>query len=62
MIQHMERHLESDLFMESLRRNSYSMSRDELLVLVHQLTHAYTVQRSAALWAVNEAAKHGRPA
>ena len=56
-----EPHLESDLFMETLRRQSYSMSRDELLVVVHQLTHAYTIQRASTIWAISEAARNGHP-
>lgn len=34
------------------------MSKDELLVVIHQLTHAYSVQRAAAIWAVNQAAEN----
>ena len=44
--------LSADLFMERLRRQSYKMDRDELLILVHQLTHAYTMQKSATDWAL----------
>ena len=57
----MERNLHCDLFMENLRRSADSMDRDELLMLVHHLTHAYTVQRSATDWAINEAINNGRP-
>jgi hypothetical protein len=56
----MERNLYCDLFMENLRRSADSMERDELLMLVHHLTHAYTVQRSATDWAINEAIGNGR--
>ena len=56
----MERNLQCDLFMENLRRSADSMDRDELLMLVHHLTHAYTVQRSATDWAINEAIINGR--
>jgi hypothetical protein len=55
--------LTTDLFMERLRRSADSMSRDELLVVVHQLSHAYSVQRAASVWAANQAAEnltHGR--
>jgi hypothetical protein len=44
--------LEADLFMERLRRQADRLSRDELLILVHQLTHAYTTQKSATDWAL----------
>ena len=50
--------METDLFMERIRRSAESMSRDELLVVVHQLSHAYSVQRAAAVWAVNQAAEN----
>lgn len=50
--------LGTDLFMERIRRSAESMSRDELLVVVHQLSHAYSVQRAAAVWAVNQAAEN----
>ena len=48
----------TDLFMERIRRSADSMSKDELLVVIHQLTHAYSVQRAAAIWAVNQAAEN----
>lgn len=54
----------TDLFMERMRRAAESMPRDELLVMVHQLTHAYSMQRAATIWAVNQAAanlNYGRP-
>lgn len=50
--------LTTDLFMEKLRRSAESMSREELLIVVHQLSHAYSVQRAASNWAVNEAAEN----
>ena len=50
--------LETDLFMEAIRRSAESMPRDELLIVVHQLSHAYSVQRAAAVWAVNQAAEN----
>lgn len=50
--------LETDLFMERIRRTAESLDREGLLVLVHQLTHAYSVQRAAACWAVNQAAEN----
>ena len=56
----MERNLSCDLFMENLRRSADSMDRDELLMLVHHLSHAYTIQRSATDWAINEAISNGR--
>lgn len=49
-------HLESDLFMENVRRNAANMSREELLMVIHHLSHAYSVQRAATNWAINEAA------
>jgi hypothetical protein len=52
--------METDLFMERIRRSADSMSRDELLIVVHQLSHAYSVQRAAAVWAVNQAAENLR--
>ena len=53
-------HMESDLFMETVRRSAESMSRDELLMVVHHLTHAYSTQRAATNWAINQAAcRHG---
>jgi len=55
----MDLNLGCDLFMENLRRSSYSMDREELLMLVHHLTHAYTVQRSATDWAISEAIRNG---
>jgi hypothetical protein len=55
-------HLTSDLFMENLRRQSESMSRDELLLVIHHLSHAYSIQRAATNWAISEAASYGRPA
>ena len=52
--------MESDLFMETVRRSAESMSRDELLMVVHHLTHAYSTQRAATNWAINQAARrHG---
>lgn len=53
-------HLESDLFMENLRRQSESMTRDELLLTIHHLSHAYSMQRAATNWAICEAANYGR--
>lgn len=50
--------ISTDLFMETLRRNAETMSRDELLVVVHQLSYAYSVQRAATVWAVNQAAEN----
>lgn len=56
-------HLESDLFMETVRRSAESMTRDELLMVVHHLTHAYSTQRAATNWAINQAAsRHGHSA
>lgn len=52
--------METDLFMERIRRSAASMSKDELLIVVHQLSHAYSVQRAAAVWAVNQAAENLR--
>lgn len=52
--------METDLFMERIRRSASGMSRDELLIVVHQLSHAYSVQRAAAVWAVNQAAENLR--
>lgn len=52
--------METDLFMERIRRSANGMSRDELLIVVHQLSHAYSVQRAAAVWAVNQAAENLR--
>lgn len=49
-------HLESDLFMENLRRNAEKMTREELLMIIHHLSHAYSIQRAATAWAINEAA------
>lgn len=54
----MQPSLSTDLFMERLRRDAETMSRDELLMIVHQLSHAYSVQRAAAIWAVNQAAEN----
>lgn len=44
--------------MERIRRSADSMDREELLIVIHQLTHAYSVQRAAACWAVNQAAEN----
>lgn len=57
-------HIESDLFMETVRRNAENMSREELLMVIHHLSHAYSVQRAATNWAINEAAgaNHGHSA
>ena len=58
----MDLNLGCDLFMENLRRSSYSMDKEELLILVHHLTHAYTMQKSATDWAIKQAIYNGRPA
>lgn len=46
--------------MENLRRQSESMTRDELLLTIHHLSHAYSMQRAATNWAICEAAGYGR--
>lgn len=53
----MEPHAESDFYMEQLRRQAETMSRDELLMVVHHLSHAYSTQRAATAWAINEASQ-----
>jgi hypothetical protein len=50
--------ISTDLFMERIRRAADTMTKDELLIVVHQLSHAYSVQRAAAVWAVNQAAEN----
>lgn len=52
--------ISTDLFMETIRRSADSMDREELLMVVHHLSHAYSVQRAAAIWAVNQAAENLR--
>lgn len=52
--------ISTDLFMERIRRSADSMDREELLMVVHHLSHAYSVQRAAAIWAVNQAAENLR--
>lgn len=56
----MQPSISTDLFMETIRRSADTMTRDELLMIVHHLSHAYSVQRAAAVWAVNQAAENLR--
>ena len=53
-----ERCLQADMFAERLRRSARGMSRDELLVVVDDLSRLYENQRAALTWAVGEAARN----
>lgn len=53
-----ERCLQADMFAERLRRSAREMSREELLVVVDDLSRLYANQRAALTWAVDEAARN----
>ena len=53
-----ERCLQADMFAERLRRSAREMSREELLVVVDDLSRLYANQRAALTWAAGEAARN----
>lgn len=53
-----ERCLQAEMFAERLRRSAREMSRDELLVVVDDLSRLYANQRAALNWAAREAARN----
>lgn len=53
-----ERCLQAEMFAERLRRSAREMSREELLVVVDDLSKLYANQRAALNWAVGEAARN----
>lgn len=54
----MNRNLAFDLQMERTRRLAASMGRDELLQMIHHLTHYASIQQAAIGWAVSEAGRN----
>lgn len=50
--------LQSELFMERLRRESHSMSRDELLTCVDALSRLYCTTKAGANWLAKEAMRN----
>jgi hypothetical protein len=50
--------LESEIFMERVRREAQGMSRDELLAVVDALSRLYATQRAAGKWLAREAMKN----
>ena len=53
-----ERCLQAEMFAERLRRSAREMSREELLVVVDDLSRLYASQRAALTWAIGEAAQN----
>ena len=49
---------QTEFLMERLRRQSQSMSRDELLVVVEILSRLYCTTKAGANWLAKEAAKN----
>lgn len=49
--------LQSEVFMENLRRQSQAMSRDELLAVVDALTRLYCTTKAGANWLAKEASR-----
>jgi len=49
---------QTEFFMERLRRQSQGMSRDELLVVVDNLSRLYSSTKAGASWLAKEAAKN----
>ena len=49
---------QTEFFMERLRRQSQGMSRDELLVVVDNLSRLYCTTKAGTNWLAKEAAKN----
>jgi hypothetical protein len=49
---------QTEFFMERLRRQSQGMSRDELLVVVDNLSRLYCTTKAGANWLAKEAARN----
>lgn len=49
---------QTDFFMERLRRQSQTMSRDELLVVVDSLSRLYSSTKAGANWLAKEASRN----
>ena len=49
--------LQSEVFMEHLRREAQTMSREELLVLIDSLSKLYCTTKAGANWLAKEASK-----
>lgn len=50
--------LQAEIFMERLRRQSQEMSREELLVVIDQLSRLYCKTKAGANWLAKEAAQN----
>jgi len=49
--------LQSEVFMEHLRREAQTMSREQLLVVVDSLSKLYCTTKAGANWLAKEASK-----
>lgn len=53
-----DRCLQSEIFMERLRRQAQTMSREELLVVIDHLSHLYCTTKAGANWLAKEASRN----
>lgn len=53
-----DRCLQSEIFMERLRRQSQTMSREELLVVIDHLSRLYCTTKAGANWLAKEASRN----
>jgi len=49
--------LQSEVFMEHLRREAQTMSREQLLVVIDSLSKLYCTTKAGANWLAKEASK-----